>query len=80
MIIYGWGKKHRVMGDGPVGKCTHCNNSGTFQVIEVCNSASLYFVTVAKWGKTYFLVCPICSNGLKLPDKSAAQDLLVAGL
>jgi len=68
MIIGGWGKKSKKVADAGLLKCKNCNNTAAFEVRELANTASLYFIPVAKWNKKTYLVCPICEAGYELSE------------
>lgn len=78
MIIFGWGKDARHMGDGYVHTCQHCGNTNRFAVLEVKKKITLYFVPVIKWSHSYAYVCPVCSYGQELANQEQAQRLLAA--
>jgi len=73
MIIGGWGKKSKKIADAGLLKCKNCNNTAAFEVRELANTASLYFIPVAKWNKKTYLVCPICEAGYELSEDDAKK-------
>jgi len=80
MIIFGWGGRHKVLGEGFFAGCHNCGNATQWLVVETSKHISLYFVTVAKWSRQYWMVCPVCSCGLQLPSRELAQQILAAAL
>lgn len=75
MIFYGWGKDLKQIAYVGIEKCRNCKNFGHFWLCENSSYASLYFVTVARWSKKYFLMCELCQRGFEI-DKTAKDDLL----
>ena len=75
MIFYGWGKDLKQIAYAGIEKCPNCKNFGHFWLCENSSYASLYFVTVAKWNKKYFLMCELCQKGCEI-DNAAKDELL----
>lgn len=75
MIFYGWGKDLKQIAYAGVEKCPNCKNFGHFSLCENSSYASLYFVTVAKWNKKYFLMCELCQKGCEI-DAAGKDELL----
>jgi len=75
MIIAGWGKKSKKIADAGLLKCRNCNNIAAFEVRELANTASLYFIPVAKWHRKTYLVCPICKTGYELSEEGTKNFL-----
>lgn len=76
MII--WGRKgyQKVLGiTHQVVECDHCNNQETWQVIEVGRKFTLYFIPLFRYGRKYYLACPICSTGLEIAKKELEHYL-----
>ena len=80
MIIFGWGGRHKVLGEGFFIGCPNCGNATQWPVVETSKHVSLYFVPIAKWNKQYWMVCPVCSCGVELPSRELAQRVLAAAL
>jgi transcription elongation factor Elf1 len=78
MIIFGWGNGAKRLGDGFLQTCENCHNTQQFVVAEMSRRASLYFITVAKWSKRYYYVCPVCAYGFEIPTRELAQRILAA--
>jgi hypothetical protein len=76
MIIFGWGKGSRVLGDGFLQTCSHCGNTNRFLVVEESSNVNVYFVTVASFANQYFYVCPVCYCGASVPDRAMCQRIL----
>ena len=63
-IIFGW--NHRTThGHGAVCNktCSHCNNEVDWQLIQIKNWFTLFFIPIFPSDNEYFLTCPICSHG-----------------
>lgn len=75
ILIGGWGKKSKKIADAGLLKCKNCNNTASFEVRELANTASLFFVPVAKWNKKRYLVCPICEAGYELSEEDTKKLL-----
>ena len=73
MLIGGWGKKSKKIADAGLLKCKNCNNTAVFDVRELANTASLYFVPIAKWNKKNYLVCSICGAGYELSEEDSVK-------
>ena len=80
MIIFGWGRRHKVLGEGFFVHCPNCGNATQRMIVETSKRISLYFVPVAKWSKRYWMACSVCSGGIELPSKQFAQQVLAAAL
>jgi len=78
MIVFGWGDGAKQLGEGFYQVCDNCNNTNRFIVAEVSKKASVYFVPVAKWGRRYFYVCPVCNSGFRVPSKELACRIISA--
>ncbi|OGK35380.1 hypothetical protein A3F58_00040 [Candidatus Roizmanbacteria bacterium RIFCSPHIGHO2_12_FULL_37_9b] len=75
MIIAGWGKKSKKIADAGLHKCSNCKNIATFEIREMANYASAYFIKIAKWNKQTYLVCTICNAGFELTDEGKNELL-----
>jgi hypothetical protein len=80
MILFGWGKGTKVLGDGFFHTCRNCGNTSRFHVVEQSRKVTLYFIPVAKFAYEYFYVCPICSCGAQVTDREVCQRILAAAL
>lgn len=74
-FFIGWGKKSKKIADVGLMKCPNCNNVAGLELREISNRAKLYFISVAKWNKKYYLVCPICSAGIELSKEKKDKIL-----
>lgn len=75
MILVGWGKKAKQLAFTGIEKCRNCKNWCRFDLYEMSRRVTLYFVPVAKWGKTYYVVCHTCQAGFEVGEPEA-QELL----
>jgi len=75
MIILGWGKKAKQLAFIGIEKCENCKNWCRFDLYKMSRRITLYFVPVAKWGKTYYAVCSTCEAGFEISEPQA-QELL----
>ena len=78
MFIFfgGGGTSSEMLGEGYELDCPNCHNSRRWQVIRTQNSASVFFIPVAKWGVKYWAICPICSATADLHSKEEAMQVL----
>lgn len=75
MIIFGWGKKSKKIADVGLMRCKNCNNMTVFELRELSNKVSIYFIPVAKWKKQNYLVCPVCDAGFEI-EENDKNDIL----
>jgi uncharacterized protein YjbI with pentapeptide repeats len=76
MIVYGWGRGSKRLGEGFIGRCYHCSNQRRFVVVESSQRFTLYWIPVAKWNRHYFYICPVCNHGIELPNRELAGRIL----
>lgn len=65
-VIFGWGKKGKVIGYVGIDKCPNCKNYVHFSVYEYANNVNVYFISVAKFNRKNYLVCPVCDTAYEL--------------
>src|SRR3989344_1062719 len=65
-ILAGWGGKRKRIGNFGMQKCPNCHNWQAQGIYELSRQATLYFIPVAKWGKEYYVICPICEAGMPI--------------
>lgn len=68
MIIV-WGSKgyQEILGQhGAVNTCSHCNNDVNMQVMEIGRKFTLFWIPLFKFGRKYYLTCPVCNYGHEL--------------
>ena len=76
-ILAGWGGKRKRIGNFGMQKCPNCHNWQSMGIYEVSKQAHAYFIPVAKWGKEFYIICPICEAGIPIKE-SELSDLLQA--
>lgn len=74
-ILAGWGGKRKRIGNFGIRKCPNCNNWQPQGIYELSRQATLYFIPVAKWGKEYYVICPICEAGLPVVEEKLDELL-----
>jgi len=79
-VLFGWGGSNKVLGVGYTLECPNCHNSRTWHVVQSNRKVSVFFVSVVKWDKKYWMVCPVCSAGLELESQQQAQEVLATAL
>lgn len=67
-IIFGWGKKGKNIGYVGIEKCPNCKNYVHFSIYEYSNRINVYFISVAKFNKKHYLVCPVCDAAYELTN------------
>lgn len=65
-VVFGWGKKGKVIGYVGIDKCPNCKQYVHFSIYEYSNRINVYFVPVAKFNKKHYLVCPVCEAAYEL--------------
>ncbi len=75
MIIVGAGDKVKIQGESGLYKCPHCNNECQFNVTEVAKNFHIFWITVARFSKKYYLTCGICNYGYEL-QKEELNDYI----
>lgn len=73
MIVAGWGKGLRPIGYWGILKCSNCKNYTHFNLCELSNNIKLYFITVAKYNKKKYLVCPVCECGFDVTEEKFSE-------
>lgn len=56
-------------------KCSFCNNIVVFKLMESAKKFTMYWIPVAKLGKKYYVVCPICEHGHEI-SKEKSEELI----
>lgn len=69
------GTKSEVVGEGYELDCPRCHNVRRWPIARSQKQASVFFVPVARWGREYWMYCPICSNSVELSEPEANQVL-----
>ena len=79
VLIAGWGDKGRIIGKSVQVVCDNCGNVNPFNVVEQSRRVTAFFVPLIKWDYRYYLLCPICSQGVQLINKEKALDVIAEG-
>lgn len=77
IVFFGWGKKAKRLANAGIDKCVNCRNWSPMGVYARSSAVSLYFVSVAKWGTKFYLVCDTCDAGIEV-DADTKTKLLRA--
>ena len=67
VVIFGWGGGNtKDLGEVAPTTCPRCRNQVFLHHVSSDKQFSLYFVPLASYGGTEYLLCPVCRNGLQL--------------
>ena len=67
VVIFGWGGgKTKDMGEIAPTTCPKCHNQVYLHHVSSDKEFSLYFIPLANYGSSEYLLCPICRNGLQV--------------
>ena len=67
VVIMGWGGGNtKDMGEIAPTTCPKCHNHVFLHHVSSDKQFSLYFIPLANYGATEYLLCPICKNGLQV--------------
>lgn len=53
------------------GKCSHCNNTVIFKLMQRVKKFTMYFIPITSWHKQFYVVCPICNYGQDISIEKA---------
>ena len=67
-MIINWGEKSKKVCDASINECSNCKDISTFEIRTMEKTAGMFFVSMAKWDKKYYLVCLQCSAGFPLSE------------
>ena len=59
-FVIGSDRKTRVIGPVEKRTCSHCNNTDFWELHELRDYVSIFFIPVIPYRTNYLLVCPIC--------------------
>ena len=59
-FLFGFGTKQRELGAGEVRTCPNCGNTTRWARVRQFRQVTVFFVPVARWGRTDLEVCPVC--------------------
>src|SRR5918994_4495969 len=74
VVIMGWGGGNtKDQGEVAPTTCPRCHNQVFLHHVSSDKQFSLYFIPLASYGATEYLLCPICKNGLQVkPEQRQA--------
>jgi len=75
MFVFGWGRKVKGMGAGPVGECVHCGNVARPVLVERVGYFSVFFIPLISRSR-FIEMCPVCHDGYELESRAAAHGRL----
>ncbi len=78
VVIFGWGGgKTKDMGEVAPTTCPKCHNQVYLHHVSSDKEFSLYFIPLANYGSSEYLLCPICRNGLQVTpaNRSAVTSM-----
>ena len=74
VLIFGWGGGDtKDLGEVAPTTCPRCRNRVFLHRVTSNKQFSLYFVPLASYGGTEYLLCPICRNGLQVQPKHKSE-------
>jgi hypothetical protein len=59
-FLFGFGTKQRDLGPGETRTCPNCGNTRQWGRVRQSRQLTVFFVPVARWGRTDLEVCPVC--------------------
>ncbi len=65
-LLFGFGSKRTVLGQGSVRTCPRCHNSTQWARMKQYRQFSLFFVPIARWNRVEFEECGICGAATSL--------------
>src|SRR3954469_15759314 len=69
VLIFGFGPgQAQDLGEVAPVVCPNCNNNVFMHRVQTKKSVRLYFVPVVPYGTDEYLLCPVCSKGLPIPE------------
>jgi hypothetical protein len=63
MLFFGWDRKVKIIGSGPVIRCPNCDNQTHWSLMEIYRYVSIFFVPPIRCGHSYVMMCPVFSRG-----------------
>jgi hypothetical protein len=67
VIIFGWGhEKTRSFGATEEDRCPCCDKIGRWELKEVSEWFTIFFVPIFPYKREYLSLCPICKSGMEL--------------
>ena len=65
-FLFGFGTKQQDLGPGEVRTCPNCGNTSQWARVRESRQLTVFFVPVARWGRTYLEVCTICGLSMEV--------------
>ncbi len=78
VVIFGWGGgKTKDMGEIAPTTCPRCHNQVFLHHVSSDKEFSLYFIPLANYGSSEYLLCPVCRNGIQVKpaNRSAINSM-----
>lgn len=80
LIIWGFKKVVHTLGKSFVTKeCEQCHQTVTLSIVKVQNKLTIFWIPLFTTSTTYFLVCPVCQQGMEI-SKQEAEEYLVESI
>ncbi len=76
-MIFNWGEKSKKVCDASIYNCSNCNHLAPFEIRTDEKTAGMFFISMAKWGKKYYLVCQNCSAGFPVLEDKVEETLRI---
>ena len=75
LFLLNWGEKSKKVCDASISYCSNCNHVSTFEIRSCEKTAGMFFISMAKWSKKYYLVCQKCSAGFPIKEEKIDEAL-----
>lgn len=73
-LIFGVGKDTKEdFGAAVPVVCPNCNNATDLHLIKIKKWFALFFLSIFPYRSDYYLMCKICSRGVRLTDQQAER-------
>jgi hypothetical protein len=61
-LLFGGGVRLKTLGAGPERTCPRCHNTATWVRLRRFHELTLFFVPLARWGRSELEACPVCGQ------------------
>lgn len=79
MIVFGWGHQEiKEYGLVEMGLCPRCNNEELWQLKKISVWFTLFWCPVFPYEMDYWIICPVCSHGLKISKEESKKLIPLA--
>lgn len=68
-IIFGTRRRVKKLHGRTLYHCNHCNNNEYWDIVQVAEWFTLFFIPIFPIQRQYYLMCPICSYGVKISSQ-----------